>query len=813
MYQKETDDPEEWRVSASEGAEISDVPPGGDSTPEELDELPDAEEFDAGKMGGADAPPHAEVDVETVDELPGGHLGEESGEIDGDGGKERVLVEVKLPLDVDADMAMAETSLASTGFELNPDYGVIPISASEDQLAADIDAGTEQIVVLCGEVDREKLDELKSRPNVLSVRKDSRIAPMSAPELEDRDDETAAASGAVASADAAESPELAVEAVPGQKLVEHDEAQVQPMSEDASSCPIGSCDCSPGTAKGTIQDVAAYLGVDAIHDEGITGQGIVVGVVDGGIRASGRVSGGAFDNVTDGYPSNWGQVAHWSGHGEMCATDVRGMAPDTELYDIRVAGSSGGYLSAMLAGIHWAITKHQQTGDPDILTFSNGIFQESWDADYARNPNHPVTRKVVEAIDEGILVTFAAGNCGATCPDGRCGSDNGPGRSIWGANGHPKVITVGAVNKDEQFVGYSSQGPAALSAEKPDICGITHFEGYFNSDSGTSAATPITAGVLALMKQANPAMDQDAAKAAMKQTAKDIGPSGHDQHSGSGILQAKAAYDAVKERWSRWERLYKPAFDVTATTRGTDGFDMFVTASNQHVYHRARKGGQWGSWTRVVGPVLKSSALSRSADSLDFFTITGNGTLYRRPWTESGGWGNWDRIVGPVYDAIAVPRGTDRFDLFIHYGNDHVYRRPWTASGGWGNWEAVYGPVQQMAVAARDDDTVDLMIEASNRRLYRRTLTTGGGWGNWEYVAGRAVEMSLASRAPDGLDLFVTMPNRSLYHRTWTQADGWGGLERVGGPVRKHLASSQGDGDLDLFTLGIDGSVYRRHLG
>ena len=80
-----------------------------------------------------------------------------------------------------------------------------------------------------------------------------------------------------------------------------------------------------------------------------------------------------------------------------------------------------------------------------MLTNSWGMFQESWAPDYVKNPNHPFTRKVLEAIDEGILVLFAAGNCGATCPDGRCGPDNGPGRSIWGANGHERVILKLAV--------------------------------------------------------------------------------------------------------------------------------------------------------------------------------------------------------------------------------------------------------------------------------------------------------------------------------------------------------------------------------
>ena len=147
----------------------------------------------------------------------------------------------------------------------------------------------------------------------------------------------------------------------------------------------------------------------------------------------------------------------------MCATDVLGMAPNAHIYDIRIAsGTLAATMSNALAGYDWAINQHRANGTPQVITNSWGIYQQSWDAAYACNANHVFTRKVVDALNEGILVLFAAGNCGDTCPDSRCGNDTGPGRSIWGANGHPRVMTVGAVNKNEQFVGYSSRGPACL---------------------------------------------------------------------------------------------------------------------------------------------------------------------------------------------------------------------------------------------------------------------------------------------------------------------------------------------------------------
>lgn len=321
------------------------------------------------------------------------------------------------------------------------------------------------------------------------------------------------------------------------------------------ACPIPPCDCAPGVAKGSMADVANYLGVSTIWAEGFRGAGIVVGVVDGGITAQGRpvIAGQTsrrIPRVIGGWPvASWGtEAAAWGEHGNMTSTDVLGMAPDAQIYDLRISGAanSPGTISKALQAFQWALDQFHTNGTPQILSNSWGIFQESWDSSYASNPNHPFTRKVVELLDAGIIILFAAGNCGDTCPDGRCGGDSGPGRSIWGANGHPRVMTVGAVNRNEEFVGYSSQGPAALDPNKPDFCGITHFNGYFDSDSGTSAATPIVAGVVALFKDAVPGAGQDAIKSALKATAKDIGPAGFDQHSGAGIVRAKAALDRLR---------------------------------------------------------------------------------------------------------------------------------------------------------------------------------------------------------------------------------------------------------------------------
>jgi Subtilase family len=452
-----------------------------------------------------------------------------------------VLVEMKVQRGTSGTFAhQAAMGVKAGGFTVDTSYQPVPVSAP-NELRAALDSSGHDVVVMRGTVEETQIQELESHPDVVKVWRDSKIAPFNG---------------------------------------------VRPRPADGAGpmapCPVPPCDCTFGNpANGTMASVATYLGVDQIWASGNRGDGIVIGIVDGGICAIGRTPKpgqvARVPSVVDGSLPDWGTTASaWGDHGNMTSTDALGMAPNAHIYDIRISdpapGSADPTVSNALAGFQWAINRHAVDGTPHILSNSWGIFQQSWDPGYASDPNHPFTRKVVEAIGDGILVLFAAGNCGGTCPDGRCGTDTGGAHDIWGANGHPQVMTVGAVNLSEQLVGYSSVGPAALDPNKPDFCSITHFAGYFPtvepgepSDTGTSAATPIAAGVVALLKQHKPSLTQDQAKNALKSTAKDIGPPGFDQFTGAGIIRAKAAWDSLIVRTLKVldDPTFKAADDVT----------------------------------------------------------------------------------------------------------------------------------------------------------------------------------------------------------------------------------------------------------
>jgi subtilisin family serine protease len=244
----------------------------------------------------------------------------------------------------------------------------------------------------------------------------------------------------------------------------------------------------------------------------------------------------------------------------MVAFDIRISAPGATILDYALLRSPEptwtGFLSDAINAFANLLTLLQQQPGPLLVNNSWGLFDRSEDepigspGNYSANPDHPFNQIVGTLVAAGADVFFAAGNCGEPCPDGRCGvNDHGPGLSIHGANSHPDVITVAAVTMSNQRLGYSSQGPGALYRRKPDIAAYSHFEGsgMYPADGGTSAASPVAAGVTAALRQlvSPQRLSPAALKGLLQRTARDLQGDGWDFDLGYGVINPPAALRVV----------------------------------------------------------------------------------------------------------------------------------------------------------------------------------------------------------------------------------------------------------------------------
>jgi subtilisin family serine protease len=249
-------------------------------------------------------------------------------------------------------------------------------------------------------------------------------------------------------------------------------------------------------------------------------------------------------------------------HGTMCAFDVGIAAPRCTLLDYALLQSQAtggsamdGFLSDAVSGFSQLLDLMTGPNAPSALVVNNswGMFHSSWDfpvghpGNYSDNPEHPFNIIVESLEDAGADILFAAGNCGAECPDSRCEDESDQG--IYGANSHPSVLSIAGVTVDAVRLGYSTQGPGRLDQNKPDLCAYTHFAGseVYDADGGTSAACPTAAGVVAAIRgvYSSARLPPAQLRNLMRRSARDLGGIGFDFDHGYGLIDVPALLDLL----------------------------------------------------------------------------------------------------------------------------------------------------------------------------------------------------------------------------------------------------------------------------
>ncbi|HWO74284.1 MAG TPA: S8 family peptidase [Bacillus sp. (in: firmicutes)] len=293
----------------------------------------------------------------------------------------------------------------------------------------------------------------------------------------------------------------------------------------------------------------------------LTGRGVTVAVIDTGVYPHTDLEGRIVDFVdfvnqrTAPYDDN--------GHGTHCAGDVagngaassgqyRGPAPEANIIGVKVLDSMGsGSLDTVMQGVEWCILYNQNNPQNkiNVISMSLGSTAQAFE----NENDDPMVQIVERAWAEGIVVCVAAGNEG---PDARTIAS--PGIS-------DKVITVGALDdrdtparEDDDVASFSSRGPTIYGETKPDILapgvnivslrspnsfidklqkGNRVGTDYFIM-SGTSMATPICAGIVALMLQSNPSYTPQQVKDLLKRGA-DLWTDRDPNVYGAGYINAE----------------------------------------------------------------------------------------------------------------------------------------------------------------------------------------------------------------------------------------------------------------------------------
>jgi serine protease AprX len=315
-------------------------------------------------------------------------------------------------------------------------------------------------------------------------------------------------------------------------------------------------------------DVPMLMKADKLHIEGVLGRGVKLALVDTGFYAAHPYYASRGYNITTIAAAEPGVDPNTDeyGHGTGISANALGVAP----------------------GVNFVAIKE---GTNPTLPFKTAVMQSpniitnSWGYDIDTGSSTlppeliPLEIEIANAVANGITVLFAAGN---------------HGMKSWPAS-MSEVISVGGAYFDEnlnlQASSYASSFDSSIYPGRhvPDICGLVGLapkgvyitmptmpnstvDGEFSGGnfpdgdetprndgwlcaSGTSSATPMVAGIVALLLEKKPNLHPNDIKLILEGTARDVvtgtsstgesAGTGYDAATGYGLVDAYKAWYSI----------------------------------------------------------------------------------------------------------------------------------------------------------------------------------------------------------------------------------------------------------------------------
>jgi len=304
----------------------------------------------------------------------------------------------------------------------------------------------------------------------------------------------------------------------------------------------GSSAYDPAADPYSMQNITAADGAQSWWNQGYTGKGVDVAVIDtgvspvAGLNSSGKLVNGPDLSLESQNPNT--QYLDTNGHGTFMAGLIagndgqaggyRGVAPDARIVSIKVGVADGGTdVSQVIAAIDWAVQHRNDNGlNIRVINLSYGTNSAQ---SYAIDP---LAYAVEQAWKAGIVVVSAAGNTGY---------QKGSGAALADPAYDPQILAVGGADTmgtsqvwDDQVASFSASSTSCgAGCRAPDLIAPgSHMQGlrvpgsyidqnnpagalsdqYFRG-SGTSEATAFVSGAVADLLQRYPQLSPDQVKA------------------------------------------------------------------------------------------------------------------------------------------------------------------------------------------------------------------------------------------------------------------------------------------------------------
>ncbi|HEY9199604.1 MAG TPA: S8 family peptidase [Gammaproteobacteria bacterium] len=288
---------------------------------------------------------------------------------------------------------------------------------------------------------------------------------------------------------------------------------------------------SPSSGEMAYSSGAYRLNAPSAWQQGATGQGIVIAVIDTGINAAHPDLAG---HVLKGYNSITGstETSDGNGHGTHVAGilgaisndfGIVGIAYDAKILPVKMFDAKGnGTVNSLSAGIRYT------AGKARIINLSLGAAG-------------PISETELRgAVNRGQLIVAAAGNAGLRNPEW-------PARYAPLSWARGRIIAVGAVDPNNRITAWSNRAGVTRNffLVTPGTAVLSTYKNGYAYMGGTSMATPYVSGAAAVVWSRWPYLSANQVANTLFKTATDLGKPGVDAVYGRGLVNLQKALQPI----------------------------------------------------------------------------------------------------------------------------------------------------------------------------------------------------------------------------------------------------------------------------
>lgn len=346
------------------------------------------------------------------------------------------------------------------------------------------------------------------------------------------------------------------------------------LSLGASLAPVAPAYAADPPMTGDKQDYYKYYKLKSIHDQGITGKGVTIAVLDGAVNPNIPELKGA--NIQDRTPCVMSSAPENAAHGttvaQILVSPEFGVAPDATLYTytIPLHGDAPGS-NCTISG--WTgeakndtpLLIEQAINDgANIITISSSFPTDSIDLRWA----------MARALAEGVIVVAAMGN--------ETTEDPSDSLALWKG-----ICGIGATTRYSTLTEYTNWGNGVMTTALGTVMTRDTSTGRVEEEEGTSFATPIIAGFLALGWQH---FDEDVSADQMLQALAATGRNGNqwNKFTGYGPADPVAFLRSDPSQYANENPCVPQVYDSVPSWDDvadyTDGVVNPILISNDDVY-------------------------------------------------------------------------------------------------------------------------------------------------------------------------------------------------------------------------------------